>query len=82
VAPLVDARARDRRRRGRTAPVAHAAPRARRIRRGRPTQAGPSVLAEVAYFSHGVAHDDDIRELVTVEQTSFDDAVRLALEED
>jgi hypothetical protein len=36
----------------------------------------------VAYFSHGVAHDDDIRELVTVEQTSFDDAVRLALEED
>ena len=29
-----------------------------------------------------VAHDDDIRELVSVEQTSFDDAVRLALEDD
>ena len=29
-----------------------------------------------------VAHDDAIRELVPVEQTSFDDAVRLALEED
>lgn len=29
-----------------------------------------------------VAHDDDIRELVPVEQTSFDDAVRLALEDD
>jgi uncharacterized protein YbjT (DUF2867 family) len=28
-----------------------------------------------------VAHDDDIRELVPVEQTSFDDAVRLALED-
>ena len=29
-----------------------------------------------------VAHDDDIRELVPVEQTSFDDAVRLALADD
>ena len=29
-----------------------------------------------------VAHDDDIRELVPIEQTSFDDAVRLALEDD
>ena len=29
-----------------------------------------------------VAHDDDIRELVSVEQTSFDDSVRLALEDD
>ena len=29
-----------------------------------------------------VAHDDDIRELVPLEQTSFDDAVRLALEDD
>lgn len=29
-----------------------------------------------------VAHDDDVRELVPVEQTSFDDAVRLALADD
>ena len=29
-----------------------------------------------------VAHDDDIRELVPFEPTSFDEAVRLALEDD